>query len=315
MVLASQLLLAGKRRETQCYEPAILAFSALSSRETTFLNIKSATESGRILLSDRRGWVDHLTGAAIVKSTIRVVAVQSSNMVANYLQDQLQADFQREELIKDGKLTPKKADEQQEEWEQREWDMRLKALPSKVFVGLAKFHAITMVMRCFEFVAEKMVDEYTLDRLTMDPFDTALRVSKRTHNNAEIRSDMYRTCLWANVIAFMADYSVHQVILSYTYYQYYQSKRKRRKASAANHPNDDDNNNSDLGPLMLSYLTKSTSLAMSRALGLFAAAFGGAWGSSLYPGWGTLMGSQFCDGVVASVFDELQPAVMKVQQL
>jgi hypothetical protein len=50
--------------------------------------------------------------------TIRVVAVQSSNMVAYYLQDQLQADFQREEQIKDGKITAKMADEQQEEWEQ-----------------------------------------------------------------------------------------------------------------------------------------------------------------------------------------------------
>lgn len=50
--------------------------------------------------------------------TIRVVAVQSSNMVAYYLQDQLQADFAREEQIKDGKITAKMADEQQEEWEQ-----------------------------------------------------------------------------------------------------------------------------------------------------------------------------------------------------
>lgn len=47
-----------------------------------------------------------------------MAAVQSSNMLANYLQDQLQADFAREELVKDGKLTAKKADEQQEEWEQ-----------------------------------------------------------------------------------------------------------------------------------------------------------------------------------------------------
>jgi uncharacterized protein YrzB (UPF0473 family) len=39
-------------------------------------------------------------------------------MLANYLQDQLQADFAREELVKEGKLTAKKADEQQEEWEQ-----------------------------------------------------------------------------------------------------------------------------------------------------------------------------------------------------
>jgi len=54
----------------------------------------------------------------IYPQAIRVAAVQSSNMLANYLQDQLQADFAREELVKDGKLTAKKADEQQEEWEQ-----------------------------------------------------------------------------------------------------------------------------------------------------------------------------------------------------
>lgn len=164
-----------------------------------------------------------------------------------------------------------------------------------------------MVMRCFEYLAEKMVDEFTLDRLTMDPFDTAIRVSKRNHENSVVRKEMYRTCLWANAIAFMADYSVHQVILSFTYYQYYQSKRQRRKST------NDEGDSGDFGPLMLSYLTKSTSLAVSRGIGLVAAAVGGAWGSTLYPGWGTLMGSQFCDGVVASVFDELQPAAMKVQ--
>lgn len=39
-------------------------------------------------------------------------------MVATYLQEQLQADYAREELVKDGKLTAKKADEQQDDWEQ-----------------------------------------------------------------------------------------------------------------------------------------------------------------------------------------------------
>lgn len=171
-----------------------------------------------------------------------------------------------------------------------------------------------MVMRCLEFMAEKIVDEYTLDRLTMDPFETALRVSKRTNQKSEIRGEMYRTCLWANMIAFMADYSVHQVILSYTYYQYYQSKRKRRKSASGSTSSSSDDD-TDLGALMLSYLTKSSSMAMSRLIGMFAASIGGAWGSTIYPGWGTLMGSQFCDGVVSSVFDELQPASLKVQNL
>ena len=38
-------------------------------------------------------------------------------MFATYLQDQFQADFAREELVKEGKLSGKKADEEQEEWE------------------------------------------------------------------------------------------------------------------------------------------------------------------------------------------------------
>lgn len=187
---------------------------------------------------------------------------------------------------------------------QAEWDRRLKELPSKIMIGYAKFHAITMLMRCYEFIAEKIVDEFTLDRLTVDPFEMAIRTSDRTHTKGELRKQMYTTCLWSNIIAFMADYSVHQVILAYTYYRYYENKRKRRKAG------EDD---VDLAPLMLSYLTKSTSLIVSRGVGLFASAVGGAWGSTFYPGWGTVIGAQFCDGVVGSVFDELQPSVMKVQ--
>ena len=73
---------------------------------------------------------------------IRVAAVQSSNMLANYLQDQLQADFAREELVKDGKLTAKKADEQQEEWEQVRflftWRDTKKAMMERVVRPLLK---------------------------------------------------------------------------------------------------------------------------------------------------------------------------------
>jgi ribosomal protein S21 len=174
-------------------------------------------------------------------------------------------------------------------------------------VGLAKFHAITMLMRCYEFIAEKLLDEFTLDRLTIDPFETALRLSKRSRTKGELSREMYTTCLWANIVAFLADYSVHQVILAYTYYQHYQAKRKRKKAG---------DTSDDLAPPMLSYLTKSTSLIVSRGFGLFLQLPSVAHGERRsIPGWGTIVGSQFCDGVVTSIFDELQPSVMKVQQL
>jgi hypothetical protein len=160
-----QLLLYGLQHEFQNQENRILAFSdgrryGTSIRhEDNFRKLKSATEAGRILLSDRKGWTDHLTTPNLVKSVsfifhltllecssisvlsvvetrcflfvrvltyvhvvssqvIRVAAIQSSNMFATYLQDQFQADYAREELVKEGKLSAKKADEQQEEWEE-----------------------------------------------------------------------------------------------------------------------------------------------------------------------------------------------------
>mmetsp|Transcript_3368 Transcript_3368/g.5021 ORF Transcript_3368/g.5021 Transcript_3368/m.5021 type:complete len:317 (-) Transcript_3368:60-1010(-) len=286
-----------------------MAFS-MTPEDRRFTRIKTASDSERILLSDRKRWLDHLSAGALAKSTMRVVAIQSSNMIAYYFQDQLSADMEREEQVKEGKLSAEEADKLQEEWEEREWNIRIKALPKKIVNGIFKFHAITMVMRFLEFVAEKFVDEFTLDRLTIDSFSQAQRLSKRSHDNSHLRKEMYDVCLWSSAIAFCADYSVHQVILSYTYYRYYTNKRGRRKREDA-----DETTEKDLAPLMFSFFTKSTSLFLSRSIGLIASAFGGAYGSAFYPGWGTLFGSQFGDGVVATLFDELQPQVMNVENL
>lgn len=187
---------------------------------------------------------------------------------------------------------------------QKEWNSRIKTLPKKIFHGILKFHAITMVMRVVEYIAEKLVDEFTLDRLTIDSFSHAQRLSKRSHDKSHLRKQMYDVCLWSSAIAFFADYGVHQAILSYTYYRYYSNKKSRRKLEDA----DED----DMAPLMFSFFTKSTSLFLSRSIGLVASAFGGAYGSAFYPGWGTLFGSQFGDGVVSTLFDELQPQVMNI---
>jgi hypothetical protein len=47
-----------------------------------------------------------------------VIAMQASTTVSHFLTDQLEAEMKREQLVKEGKLTEKEADEQNEKWEQ-----------------------------------------------------------------------------------------------------------------------------------------------------------------------------------------------------
>lgn len=168
----------------------------------------------------------------------------------------------------------------------------------KIYNGILKFHAITLVMRFYESVAARICDDITLDRLTMDPFRVGKLLSEKVEDKREVSRRMYDTCLWSNVIAFLADYSVHQVILVYGYYVYYRAKRSRQKQKGDSSAVID-------GPMYLSFLMKSTRLAFSRLMGLYAAAFGGAWGSRFYPGWGTLLGSQLGDGMTGTFFDTI----------
>lgn len=44
--------------------------------------------------------------------------MQASTTVSHFLTDQLEAEMKREQLVKQGKLTEKEADEQNEKWEQ-----------------------------------------------------------------------------------------------------------------------------------------------------------------------------------------------------
>lgn len=68
--VASQMIVMKKRyTQQQCGAVQMLATSSsLQSRESKFLNLKSATESGRPLLSDRKGWWDHMVTTSLVKS-------------------------------------------------------------------------------------------------------------------------------------------------------------------------------------------------------------------------------------------------------
>mmetsp|Transcript_6332 Transcript_6332/g.9113 ORF Transcript_6332/g.9113 Transcript_6332/m.9113 type:complete len:195 (-) Transcript_6332:1272-1856(-) len=193
-----------------------------------------------------------------------------------------------------------------EDWEEREWDRRVKQLPNKILNGIIKYHAVTLVMRLYEHIASLKYDELTLDRLTMDSFSASKRVAQREIDSQVIRQKTYDIGLWSTVIAYLADYTVYQVILAYTYYKYYQRKKARKQSLKV----DMEDGNLE-GAVALSLLTKSSSLAASRILGWYANAWGGSWGTLMYPGWGTLMAGQFCDGFIASVFDELQPVTVE----
>lgn len=165
-------------------------------------------------------------------------------------------------------------------------------LPSLNF-AMVKFHATILIMRVYEHIADNfLVDIETLDRLTMDTFKCARRRAKEVQG-FELASEMMRTCWTANMISYLADYSVHQIILAYGYYVYSQQKRRRPK----------DGNDEPNGALAL--VTRSTMLATSRLLQLALSSVGGAVGSLVLPGWGTLAGVNFGDGVAATIVEEL----------
>jgi hypothetical protein len=181
-----------------------------------------------------------------------------------------------------------------------------------------KYHAITLVMRLYEEVASRFVSNVMLDKLTLDTFASAKRRQRESSDNKANFSikDMTREGWYANFIAFLADYSVHQVILAYGYYVYIRQhqleKRQKRLAAAANQgkesaDNSDDSDDDPLlhpGSLVLSFTKKSTLLALSRIIALAMASVGGALGTMLVPGWGTLAGTNFGDGIAASLTDD-----------
>jgi hypothetical protein len=184
-----------------------------------------------------------------------------------------------------------------------------------------KYHAITLVMRLYEEIASRFVSTFMLDKVTLDTFASAKRRQQRestSNNGTSVSSrimEMTREGWYANLIAFMADYSVHQIILAYGYYSYIHrhrlEKRQERHAAAAaanqaTDSGDDENDNDPLHPgsLVLSFTKKSTLLALSRIIALAMASVGGALGTMVVPGWGTLAGTNFGDGIAASLTDD-----------
>uniref|UniRef100_A0A7S1VHS6 Uncharacterized protein n=2 Tax=Grammatophora oceanica TaxID=210454 RepID=A0A7S1VHS6_9STRA len=281
---------------------------ATSANTNDFQRLKIASQGDRELLADRRGPFQHLSPQGLMMSVCRTIAVQGSNMLSSYLLEQIEQEQAREELVKKGELTEAECDRLNEEWEEREWKKQMDELPKKIYHYFVKYHVIILLMRLYEEIASRRYDDVTLDRLTMDYFKAGLRVPTQTNDRGLVIREVYDICFWSNIIAYLADYSVHQVLLGYTYWVYYQKRRQRLKDGRSETPAVEsattaEEEEQEGGAMVLSFCIKSSRIIVSRALGLLAAAYGGALGTLYWPGWGTIIGLQMGDGMVYTAFD------------
>jgi len=284
----------GPSRSVQSLQGKLNAARRKNLKLTEISSGKDA--DGYPLCEYRKSFFDHLKPKSLITSTLRVATQQATSILANFMTEQLDHDLKRNALVNTGKLTQLDADLQAEDWEKAEWEIRWKAFPHKFVVALLKFHAITLTLRVYEYIAAKLVDLQFMDKLTMDPFGMSKRlVTKIEHKHPSgqtvrdhkvyVFSKMTETTFWANLLMFCADYSLHQGLLCYGYYKYYNYKRQKRISQAPSSGVDDDDKPNKIGTVGITdedkvlakdIASKSFRLAANRGVGLVCSAVG-AW--------------------------------------
>lgn len=161
-----------------------------------------------------------------------------------------------------------------------------------------------------------------MDKLTRDPFQASLRTSQILHNqehatgkvisstngtetttSRELAKRMFSTCIWANIIPFLAELTVQQGVLIYGYGAYYVRRKKREAATEAGESECEAEDKHDESAYALSLFFRSCHLTVARSASWFVASAGGAVGSVVLPGWGTVFGIQAGDAVAGALFD------------
>jgi hypothetical protein len=160
------------------------------------------------------------------------------------------------------------------------------------------------------FSQERAID--IMDKLTRDPFQAALRTSQILHNrehtngkvissttgadtttNRELARRMFTTCIWANIIPFLAELTVQQGVLIYGYGAYYMARHKRRKnreaMKEAGGPECNELDKHEEAAYALSLFFRSCHLTVARSASWLVASAGGAAGSVVLPGWVSLV--------------------------
>lgn len=331
-------------------------------------------------MEDRKGPFDHFRPKSLVMSTVRVTAINISTTLSSFFTDQLKSEQDNEAMVESGKISPGDADEMNTEWEDREWNMRIAALPRKVGRALLRYHACTALMRLYEHAMARHVLRLDgggdmggggnggggvggggsavavvgsssssvghdaavaiMDKLTRDPYRASLRTAQlvrgrehspgrvvsssdgagggiETSTSRELTRRMFSTCLWANVVPFLAELTVQQGVLIYGYGVYYMAKKRRIRERGMGgggsqcKEGDDDGGHPPVkgeeaigeSAYALSLMVQSSRLTFARIMSWIAASAGGAIGCVVYPGWGTVFGIQIGDTVVGALID------------
>lgn len=292
----------------------------------------------------------------LFRQTFRVSLLQASQVFTSYVTDQLQFETKLEKELEEGKISSLELEIKNNEWEEVEWNKRIKTIPDKIKTALLRYHALILIMRSYEFVFERIVSREMMDKLTKDTFKTSVHKSREIKNGERpsegYRKEMFETCIYSNFISFLSDYTIQQAVLTFGYYAYFKNARNRKKlkdsdelslnlnykvskadddlfedptkenitdeaekelkeAPTEETEDEGDANDEDklakidnTGTLAFTYIYKSFHLMASRAIGLYLAGLGGAFGSILRPGWGTLVGVQLGDACATALLDE-----------
>ncbi|VEU44071.1 unnamed protein product [Pseudo-nitzschia multistriata] len=287
---------------------------------------KGVDEYGYPLCEFRKGFLDHYKPRGMVISTIRVALQQSVTILANFMGEQLELDLKRNQRVNEGQITQMEADLEADEWEKLEWDKRWTTFPNKFVTALVKYHSVTLILRFYEYLAAKLVDMHKLNKLTVDPFAMARRMSSRIEaksppgktetvrdHKLSVTASMTTTTLWANLLPFCADYSLHQALLCYAYFRYYSYQRQRRLLAASPSSEDDDEDTANGASTLITeddrelardLGQKSLRLATNRGVGLVCSAVGAGVGTVVWPGWGTIVFSALGDATGGMITDD-----------
>lgn len=176
--------------------------------------------------------------------------------------------------------------------------MCLRDLYKTIRHEFVKFHALVLLARLYEHVASLYVDYEILDGLTMDVHKYAKREAQRLdcentgtflRGRFRLGQTMMTVCWKAQLIHFLADYSLDQVEMACEYCRSIRNHRMQQSTGGGGEVVDE----VYYGAMGLLFLKKSVRLALRKAFDLFVAAALGAAGSALWPGWGIRLGILF----------------------
>lgn len=121
-------------------------------------------------------------------------------------------------------------------------------------VAYGKFHAITIMMRIYESLAAKLYDDVVVDALTVDTYSSTLRREKMGKQLST--RENFSECWYSNFIAYLADYSVHQIIVAFGYAVFISEQRRKLRQARTKEEADKARDELHVGSLALSFMKK-----------------------------------------------------------